>query len=294
MEYEALSGSRAIITPAQLSACTASSLDLVAVTDAAGGSGSAPLPACPRTDTLADAAAEALGAAAAAAAAAKRAAAASPASAAAPPPGGPAAELMLTTTLPLFLHLSPEQLGGGSGGRSKGGLAAASAGKPGWWQLRRIFVATPPGELRFSSRPQLRLEFPQGLPRDQPLPSSDSMPAAAGEWRSGDHAQPLGTAPAAAAPRPAAQSVAGAAVALVYQPRQPLPLPPDALCCIALPWLFTLLRSSSGEQTGATAVAEGGGLGAEAAVGTPLMLGAGAPLRAVLLGGTALRPELLS
>ena len=132
LEYESLLGDRAIVTPAQLAACVASSLDPVLVHSETGdGSSTAvavagapaqqqPQHHCPLTDALADAAAEVAGAAAAAAAAARMAAAAAAAAAGgggggtAPPAavGGPAAEFMLSTTLPLYLHASADELGG--------------------------------------------------------------------------------------------------------------------------------------------------------------------------------------
>lgn len=275
IEYELPLGDRAIITPAQLASCTASSLDTVVVQgstlDGGSGSSSGLAPAdqlqplrFPLTDALADAAAEVVGAAAAAASAAARKVAAA-AGGGAPPAasstalGGPAAEFMLSTTLPLYLQASSEQLAGGRAkgahtakGSGRGRRAAAGAGGGSnaaavvWWQLRRVYVATPALEgLHFQACPQLRLEFPGGLRQT----------------------------PAEAAEAPASSSAAGASMGpssrpavLLYQPERGVRLPPDSLCCIALPWLYTLPG------------------------GAPLQMGAAA-LRAVLLGGTAVAPE---
>lgn len=283
LEYESLEGQRTVLSPAQVSTCTASSLDAVVV-GAGAGRTVAGLHAAsqrhpphqqqqsagrhPLTDALADAAAGVVGAQAAAALAARRVQSASPKQPSQPmqPLGGPAAEFMLCNTLPLYLHLSEQQQAGCQGGKATGksgrgskasfALSSKSNGgglsnTPVWWQLRRIFVATPASsELRFQACPRLRMEFPLG--------GLESIAAPLG-GASGHHNRRIsvqsegGMAGSVMGPQSrcaiAGTASRGATVVVQYEPQQAVILPPDALCCVTLPWIFTLAEkiASNGE-----------------------------------------------
>ena len=196
--------------------------------------------------------------------------AAAAAAAAATPPASVAAFLLLQD-LPLWLQLPGEQLaqlgGGGSGGkqrRSSTAAAPASGDRPSsliWLQLRRLFVGAPEVAVPLEADPRLLLE----VPRDMLAPAAAPEGASSGSGTSG------GTSGAAT-------------VQLQYGLAAPLSIPAGSFCVLALPWLLTAPMNPSG-----TAAEGGGGSGGPAA-----LIRQSGPLRAVLLGRTALHPVAAS
>jgi hypothetical protein len=158
--------------------------------------------------------------------------------------------------LPLFLQLPGEQLArlAGSGKRrSLPGQATSSGDAPVWLQLRRLLVGTPEVAVRLGAGPKLQVEVPS------------SMLAAAGT------AVPLGTAPT---------PTAAGTVTLEYQLAAPLALPSASFCVLALPWLLTApMQLPQGDLSTAGNAAP-----------TALIRQSG-PLRAVLLGNSAVWPQ---
>ena len=185
-EYEAaVTGQRIVLSPPHLSTCLANSLDLVSLAPAAAAAAATPAP--PR---LGPGAAEAAKLAAAAAVA------------------GSAAAFTLASDLPIYLQL-PAASGAGSdkGAAARGQRKATADPTSQWFQLRRLWLSTPPGQLDFCARPEVRFEVQ----------------------------------PAAAAPGAAANASAPSPLAVAYRPEAAVPLPRGSLCALSLPWFYVSL-----------------------------------------------------
>ncbi|KAL4443828.1 hypothetical protein ABPG75_011565 [Micractinium tetrahymenae] len=195
--------------------------------------------------------------------------AAAAAAAAAASPAGPAgtAPFMLLQDLPLWLQLPGEQLAalagkrrGGPAGHAAGAASGAVAGErqpPTWLQLRRVFVGTPDVSIPLVADPALLLE----VPREMLAP-----PAAAGA--AGSNGSVSGS------------SASGGTVQLRYGLAAPVPLPPGSFCVLALPWLLTSPMALEGGSSG----------GGSGAAGPAALIRQSGPLKAKLVGGTAVRP----
>ena len=187
-------------------------------------------------------------------------AAAAAAAAHAGPPA--AAAFLLLHGMPLWLQLPADQLAALAGKRRPGAPSAPAGGAASWLQLRRLLIATPDAAVQLEAAPKLLLE----VPRDMLAPSGGSTPA------SGDSPLP-------------------ATLQLEYSLVEPLALPPASFCVLALPWLLTAPTALQSGPTGAAVAAAAAAAGAGGGgAGPAALIRQSGPLRAVLAGGSAVRP----
>ena len=173
-----------------------------------------------------------------------------------------AAAFLLQQDLPLWLQLPADQLtrlaGSAKRRSAPGGPTAASGGeRPVWLQLRRLLIGTPDVAVPLEADPKLQLEVPASMLAPVATPTS----AAAGAGKAGGSV---------------------VTVQLQYSLAAPLPIPPASFCVLALPWLLT---APTTPPTGAAAAGPGSSGGPAA------LIRQSGPLRAVLLGRSAVRPK---